>query len=47
VKSVELCATNFQEESERKRQRERERQKGCYHHPGNYPEGNYLLLEHA
>lgn len=21
--------------------------KGCYHHPGNYPGGNYLFLEHA
>jgi hypothetical protein len=32
----------------RVRERERERdKKGCYHHPGNYPEGNYLFLEHA
>ena len=32
----------------RRRVRERERdKKGCYHHPGNYPGGNYLFLEHA
>ena len=48
VKRVELCATNFQEKSERERESEREKdKKGCYHHPGNYPGGNYLFLEHA
>lgn len=30
----------------RRRVRERDK-KGCYHHPGNYPGGNYLFLEHA